>query len=389
MNDDSQGLLDFDGWRSVHRARDLLHLALLAPISTTAGSLAVTLSLWTVVPHERLAPWLAAALLLAVAEWHIARRIGTPRGDGRGAERNWVVASALAAGLFWGSTNAVLFPHESAENQLLLAFILIAAMALWLPLFAVVRHSFAAFAVPAALPMAFELLTSPRTPQTSMGSLFLLSVAALAVVAQLAGRMLFAETAARRALYHQATHDSLVGLANRAEFHRRVRTVEVMHASYAIVFIDLDHFKTVNDTAGHAAGDELLRRIGEVLRLSARHGDTAARLGGDEFAILMEGCGAAEAALVAATILKRVRAFRFIGERQCPPVTASIGIACSADLCATPAKLLEAADQACYRAKRAGRNRVEVATVLAAAPVRLRSQPDVVPFADMSIDLPA
>jgi diguanylate cyclase (GGDEF)-like protein len=199
-----------------------------------------------------------------------------------------------------------------------------------------------------------------------MGSLLLLLIGVFAAAAQATSKIFFADAAARRALYHEATHDSLVGLANRAEFHRRAQTLEIMGAEqYAMVFIDLDHFKEVNDSAGHAAGDELLRRVGAVLRDTVRKEDLAARLGGDEFAILMENCGAPDAMRVAATFLERINGLALsCAEGRRRRVTASIGIACSADLCASPGKLLEAADQACYAAKRGGRNRVEVATGL-------------------------
>jgi diguanylate cyclase (GGDEF)-like protein len=221
--------------------------------------------------------------------------------------------------------------------------------------------------------MAFALLTSPTAPQMTMGSLLLLLIAVLAGVVQATGRIFFADFAARRALYHQATHDSLVGLANRREFHRRVQTLEIMHAQpYALLYIDLDHFKEINDSAGHAAGDELLRRVGNVLRETVRKEDTAARLGGDEFAILMENCGAPEAAQVAATILERINSFALSSGQKRKRVTASIGIACSADLCASPGRLLEAADRACYVAKRSGRNRVEIASGLGHEPGRNR-----------------
>jgi Amt family ammonium transporter len=199
-----------------------------------------------------------------------------------------------------------------------------------------------------------------------MGSLLLLLIGVFAAAVQTTSRIFFADLAARRALYHEATHDSLVGLANRAEFYRRAQTLEIMRArSYAILFIDLDHFKEVNDSLGHAAGDELLRHIGGALRATVRKEDLAARLGGDEFAILMEDCGAPDALHVAATILERINGFALSGGGKRRRVTASIGIACSADLCASPTKLLEAADQACYAAKRGGRNRIEVAAGLA------------------------
>jgi len=251
--------------------------------------------------------------------------------------------------------------------------------AAWLPLYAFVRLSLLAFAVPAVLPMAFELLSSPTAPQTTMGSLLVLVIAAFATIARHAGQLMHAESAARQALYHQATHDSLVGLANRAEFHRRAQTLEIMQTdAYSIAFIDLDHFKSINDSLGHASGDALLCNVGQVLHQTVRKGDTAARLGGDEFAILMKDCDAAEAAAVAAIILERIGALgRELGAGTHPRVTASIGIACSADLCASPARLLEAADQACYRAKRAGRNRVEIATGLPSATARPRNRVNV------------
>ena len=116
------------------------------------------------------------------------------------------------------------------------------------------------------------------------------------------------------------------------------------------------------DHAGAALKAELLRRVGAVLRETVRKEDLAARLGGDEFAVVMKDCGAADARHVAEAVLERLNGFALREGSRRGRVTASIGIACSADLCASPAKLLEAADQACYAAKRGGRNRVEVAT---------------------------
>jgi diguanylate cyclase len=207
---------------------------------------------------------------------------------------------------------------------------------------------------------------------------------------QTTSRIFFADLAARRALYHEATHDSLVGLANRAEFHRRAQTLEIMRArSYAILCIDLDHFKEVNDSAGHAAGDALLRQIGAVLRETVRKEDLAARLGGDEFAILMEDCNVDDAMHVAAAILERINGFALSGGGKRRRVTASIGIACSADLCASPAKLLEAADQACYAAKRGGRNRIEIATGAAAETSRTAGRASFTLIGDCARDVAA
>lgn len=354
-----------DDWQRAQRPRDVLGIAPVVPLSTAGGSVALTLCLWPVLPAAW--PWwLLTGALLALAQWHGRRLIfgvlNPPAAVGGVLERlRWVRINALVAGGFWGITSMALYPAESAEHQLLLAFVLATVTSLWLPLFALSRCALFLFAVPALLPMAFVLLLSPGAAQAAMGSLLLLLIGGFAAVAQTASRIFFADYAARRALYHQATHDSLVGLANRGEFHRRVQTLELAARPYAILYLDLDHFKEVNDTAGHAAGDELLRRIGAVLRETVRQEDTAARLGGDEFAVLLDGCGAAEAAQVAATILQRINGFALHCGDKRRRITASIGIACSEDLCSSPSRLLEAADRACYAAKRSGRNRVEIA----------------------------
>jgi diguanylate cyclase (GGDEF)-like protein len=204
-----------------------------------------------------------------------------------------------------------------------------------------------------------------------MGSLLLLLAIVFGAVAHATRRLFFADMAARRELYARATQDPLVGLANRAEFHRRARTLEIMSdRPYAMVFIDLDHFKDVNDSAGHSAGDELLQHVGTVLKEAVRKEDLAARLGGDEFAILMHDCSAADATQVAAQVLERIRGLALTCGTRRRRMSASIGVACSADLCTSPGKLLEAADQACYAAKRGGRNRIEVATGLSETAAR-------------------
>jgi len=384
----TKGLVDPDNRRGAQRARDLSHFAPLVPLSTAGGCLAIASCLWSVLPAWW-PGWLASGLALAAAQWQARRILCRSRAAKQlVGRRRWVIVNALVSGTFWGATSLAFYPHGSVENQLLLAFIVTVITTVWLPFYTFVRLSLLAFTVPAVLPMAFELLDSPTTPQTTMGSLLLLLIAVFAAIAELAGRMLHADSAARRALYHEATHDQLVGLVNRAEFHRRAQTLEIMRAhAYAIAFIDLDHFKQVNDSAGHASGDALLREIGAILRQSVRKGDTAARIGGDEFAILMRDCDAREAAAVAATIRERIEtAAHELCSRTCGPrVTASIGIACSADLCASPAALLDAADQACYRAKRGGRNRIEISSGLATPAPRARNRSEFPLVADSSL----
>jgi len=160
-------------------------------------------------------------------------------------------------------------------------------------------------------------------------------------------------------LAHQAFHDGLTGLANRALFTDRVEQALRRSArsggNAAVVFLDLDAFKTVNDSLGHGAGDDLLCEIAARLQGSVRSGDTVARLGGDEFAVLVEQTrhAGAEAEAIADRILSALEAPVTV-DGQTVSVSCSLGIAC-ADVDATAASLLRDADVAMYRAKAAGK----------------------------------
>ena len=164
-------------------------------------------------------------------------------------------------------------------------------------------------------------------------------------------------------LRHQAFHDSLTGLPNRALFMERVtRAVDASRQSgapLAVLYIDLDNLKIVNDAAGHEAGDALLRAVGERLQTCVRPGDTAARLGGDEFALLLvDEQSAPQAADIAERLLAGLAEPTTIAGRQVRPGV-SIGVATS-DSLGGATDLVRAADGAMYAAKRAGKGRVEV-----------------------------
>ncbi len=164
----------------------------------------------------------------------------------------------------------------------------------------------------------------------------------------------------------QATHDALTGLANRREFEYRLE--QVLHPAghqqggrHALMFLDLDQFKLVNDTCGHAAGDELLRHICALLQSDLREGDTLARLGGDEFGILLENCPASVAEKIAESLRHTVQNLHFVWKGRPFMTTVSIGLVhLSSNTPTTLETSLRAADMACYMAKEKGRNRVQV-----------------------------
>ncbi len=171
-----------------------------------------------------------------------------------------------------------------------------------------------------------------------------------------------ARRTARQLTYH-ASHDALTGLVNRREFERRVERVLTTAAKdegHAVLYLDLDQFKVVNDTCGHAAGDELLRQISVVLTLQVRKRDTLARLGGDEFGVLLEHCQEDQALRIADQIREALQGLRFVWQHRSWTIGVSIGLVSITPDLDNLASIFKAADSACYVAKDQGRNRVHV-----------------------------
>ena len=164
---------------------------------------------------------------------------------------------------------------------------------------------------------------------------------------------------AQRQLAHSANHDELTGLPNRSALTRALSNVTRpgpgQHTT-ALCFIDLDRFKPVNDTAGHAAGDQLLQTVARVIRASCRAQDFPARLGGDEFVVLLEDCTIANAEHVARKIVNAIAAIDFEWNGEHYSVGASVGVTAVSGYSADEA--LARADAACYAAKASGRGRV-------------------------------
>lgn len=173
------------------------------------------------------------------------------------------------------------------------------------------------------------------------------------------------EMALQSELSYQANHDPLTGLRNRASFSAEVESVlgsmNDNSRTHVIGFLDLDKFKVVNDSCGHAAGDELLRQISRLLSLNLRSGDMLARLGGDEFAIMLHDCDIVSGERIAENLRDHVANHRFSWDGRVFSVGVSIGITeCSPGAGTTLKDILTDADLACYAAKAAGRNKVRV-----------------------------
>ncbi|HSH45672.1 MAG TPA: GGDEF domain-containing protein [Longimicrobiales bacterium] len=167
-------------------------------------------------------------------------------------------------------------------------------------------------------------------------------------------------------LSRTAHEDPLTGLANRAALEERLQDAHKQFHRYrrpvALMVIDLDHFKQINDTFGHQAGDVVLERLGEIVRTATRDADFAARFGGEEIVVLLPETMLREAAEVAERVRAAIEETKIEWNGRVIPVTASIGVSACPETVDGPEGLVGTADAALYQSKQGGRNRVTVAT---------------------------
>ncbi|MEZ5543218.1 MAG: EAL domain-containing protein [Pseudomonadota bacterium] len=168
-----------------------------------------------------------------------------------------------------------------------------------------------------------------------------------------------------RQLNYQSSHDALTGLINRREFEKRVeraiRSAQSLPAAHTLMYLDLDQFKVINDVCGHGAGDLLLQHLAGLLRGTVRHRDTLGRLGGDEFGLLLENCPLDKAVGIAGKLLKSIEEYHFTWQDNTFTLSISIGVVPLDETTTDIASAMSAADAACYIAKEAGRNQIQVA----------------------------
>jgi diguanylate cyclase (GGDEF)-like protein len=174
-------------------------------------------------------------------------------------------------------------------------------------------------------------------------------------------RMLIATMRAERENGHLAQHDALTGLRNRAGFvdalDAKLKTSPGNDGSFAVLFFDLDNFKPINDTFGHAAGDKVLQLVADRLRWALPDSTIIARMGGDEFVVVADSVTAEQAHAIGNRIIDDVAMSYQLGEAICVQVSASVGVAISPEHGTEAEELLAAADTALYEAKSTGKSR--------------------------------
>jgi diguanylate cyclase (GGDEF)-like protein len=169
----------------------------------------------------------------------------------------------------------------------------------------------------------------------------------------------------KQLLTYQATHDALTGLKNRKEFEIQIEQMvldvkhsEQMHA--VVLYIDIDHFKIINETCGLSAGDEMIKQIAYSLSGILRRNDLLARIGGDEFGILLRSCDLIQAELIALTIKTQISTHAFMWDNKKFDISASIGVAEVSEDVMDASDLLREVESACSAAKEMGRNQVHL-----------------------------
>ena len=172
-------------------------------------------------------------------------------------------------------------------------------------------------------------------------------------------------SAINRQSIYRSSHDKLTGLINRCEFQTRVeraiRHAQTQSVTHALLHIDIDRFKSVNDTCGHSAGNELLQELAQLLLSSVRKRDTLSRLGGDEFGMLLKNCPLDKAVQIAGNLIESVGSFHFTRSDNTFKQGISIGVVPIDRDSTDSAAAMNAADSACYLAKESGRNKVQIA----------------------------
>ena len=225
------------------------------------------------------------------------------------------------------------------------------------------KTTYKLFLLPAVAPLIIRCFMEQTDVHVTIALMLCFLVLIMVRAANQTRQILIDNINMTESLRYRATHDGLVDLLNREEFQKEFDEITASPAPpignsvISIIFIDLDNFKTLNDTLGHLAGDKALVKIGEIIRSSIRKTDIAARFGGDEFMILIQSDSVEQAKSVADKILNEIDQVQEDLQQKAIPLTASIGIGYGSHETVSFNKLLSAADKACYQAKNTGKGK--------------------------------
>lgn len=325
----------------------------------------VTYILREVYPGSALLMWFGFGITLNLVRFYTAL-IAFKR------NRNWLVTSqwltlyrclTLISGAHFGILGVFFFDAEDSLYQALVIFVVGGSGAAAVGTHGADLTTYRLFILPSVIPMATRSFIEGTAVHNALAIMLLLLVIILLRAASQTRNVMRENIDMSYSLKYRATHDVLVPLLNRDEFKKRFEQLQAQPAGNqltAMIFIDLDNFKALNDTFGHQAGDQALLEVSDVIRASIRQHDLAARFGGDEFIILIRANEIDNALVVGEKILMAISQFSENGEHSLKKLGASIGIAYTDNANVGFEELLKHADQACYTAKRRKDGRAEV-----------------------------
>jgi diguanylate cyclase (GGDEF)-like protein len=351
--------------------RAIYQQAILAPILTLLVAGLVGAALWRTSPHDKLFIWLGVIAVASLARLGLvlAYRRSRPAEDRMIVWERAFVFTLVGISLAWGAGGWLIMPGESLAHQAIVYFFLIGIAG-----GAVASYS----AHPTACLLSLLMLMVPVTVWFAFQDVIELRAMAIGGVMYLIASIratrnygAFWQRTFRLSWELQVAHslaqklartDELTGLNNRRAFtelgRRALEQARRYSRPLSLVMFDIDHFKQINDTHGHAAGDQVLQAIAAAIVRTARVPDIPSRLGGEEFALLLPETDGPEAITLAERLRQEVTAVRVPYNGATLSFTCSFGVAARAEDVAVLDTLLSRADDALYRAKRQGRNRV-------------------------------
>lgn len=348
-------------WKSTHTLDFLFANALPSVI----GSFAVVLTLACTLAFQPVALifliiWTVLGGFIAFSR--LALSWGFSKKQNRRSPAFWLNGYrglTFSSGLLNGFGVWLFFDHVSPAHQLLILFSVVGLTAAAAATHSVDQVTFNSFMYPSCILATAKITFYGGSTYYALALMFLFYIFVMGRAGRQTNETLQHNFELTYAMHYRATHDPLVGLLNREEFENQfdVHARQTRHG-VAIVFIDLDNFKQLNDTFGHQAGDEALKKVSSIITKHIRADDVCARLGGDEFVIFLLLNDIKELERIAHNIIREVRALTFPGEHNFAGLSASIGIAFHHNNQVIFSKLMRIADMACYKSKEAGKNQM-------------------------------
>lgn len=353
-------------WKT-EKATHILYSNALASVTGSLGvSLVLTFTLsFQSVDKRTLIVWSFAAIAIAITRlmllWGYKHHLA------RFDIEFWLNGYRLttfASGIISGLSTWLFFEHVSPAHQLLILFSIAGLAAAATGTHAIDRFTFKSFLYSSCILALIKVLLLGDPTYYALCLMFVFYIMVMQRTGRINYRILHDNLALTHKMQYRATHDSLVDLLNRAEFENQFELcLPRTRHGVAILFIDLDNFKQLNDVIGHHAGDKALIHVSKIIKTSMRDDDISARLGGDEFIIFLLLDNPQEAEHIANTILNGVSAITFPDEGNYDGLSASIGISFHHNNKVDLSQMMRLADIACYESKERGKNQITLRTV--------------------------